>query len=1004
MSLRPFALFSWHEPFLPALLNYVSENTNNTLRNSVIILPHNRPKQYLSDIIKKNTNIPKPLLLPSMFTMHEIIDLFCAQGKNSLQNASLLDRVHLLYVAVKQVSKENDLVGKHFASMDLANFLPWGTRLADLFEEYMLNMQDIENIQHTEGEVSSQAAALLSSLNKIHQNYLALLEKKSWTTQGLNALLAATHFEIPHTLNIKTTENKQIFIAGFLAPHKAEQKILHSLWQNGAHICLHSDPRLGDAALNQKAHWSCFDHKQWIKDWNAKYYSYTSSDEPSSTNYAKNHFLSGHDIHSQLLAVKNLLNNQSNTIKKPSTAIILTSPSLLMPMLHHLPDEEFNISMGYPLNKSPLFALLDAIMNLHTSSFERNTTLQYYWKNVLHCLRHPYIQMLKTLPLQAALGQDQHEQAMDEQSIFEQVKPIRNILHQMEHALRQGSRYVELHGLANEHTAICSKDERNLINDIITALVDNFSSLKTPADLAQALMNLCQLLLNYGNDIWINSPLDAEALYRLMQRVIPTLKSSAIADEHLPILTLFNLVQHLMQAERVPFEADPITGLQILGLLDTRLLHFERLIVIDATDDVLPGFAAQDPLLPDALRHVLGLADANKRERIISFTLHRLMASAKDVHFFWQEGIARSNLFDGKKSRSRFIDSAIWQEEQEVGHIIESGNAPLSVAPCVINPIKREPQHIVVTDEIRQKLLNMLANGISPTRIDNYIQCPQSFAWKNIYKFTPLEEVNENYNPLIVGDLLHKILHNLYKNFEGKRVYKEDISSENIQSCLKTHFKNEKLEEILPPDSLIMLELAAPLRLKNFLKNQPDSTHIMALEKTLLAPIKTKQAFNFQLKGILDRLDRRTMHGTQQLIVLDYKTGKLPKLKVDVWDDGEFWDELEAWTPEVNDGLELLKQVSNAFESVQLPCYIHLCHENYMENVFDAAFVNLGEDGEERYLLGEEPNEIWREYVVRKQIPILLSFVLRHMATASTLPPTQGNHCKYCHYNILCMR
>ncbi len=994
---RPFELFSWYEPFLPALLDYACENTDNLLGNSIIILPHDRPRRYLIDLISNHANIAKPALLPRMLTMREVISLFCAQDANILQNASLLDQVYLLFQAVKQVSHENDYIAEHFARMDMAHFLPWGTRLAKLFEEYMLNLQAVESIQHVEGEVSPQAAALLSSLNNIHKNYLSLLQENMWTTEGLNAQIAANSINIPPLLSIEGINNKHIFVAGFLEPHKAEQKILHKLWQNGAHICLHSDPNIIKNSSNPslKAHWSCLDHERLAKNWKADYKLYspkTTKQTPASS--AKMHFLSGHDAHSQLLAVKELLTKQDESINKASTAIILTAPGLLMPMLHHLPEQEFNISMGYPLNKSPLFALLDAVMRLHTTHIERGKNTYYYWRNILHCLRHPYIQMLKTLP----------EQEEPWQSSSNTQKPIRHILHYMENDLRQGSRYVDPQNLLATRGIQWNQAEKNLIEDILSALIQNFATISTPKNLAEALMHLCQLLLNYGGEIWKSSPLDSEALYRLIQRVIPSLKGSAIANEVMPISTLFSLVQHLMQAERVPFEADPITGLQILGLLETRLLHFERVIIVDATDDILPGFAAQDPLLPDALRHVLGLADANKRERNIAHILHRLLASAKDVHFFWQEGVGNSNLFDGKKSRSRFIDSAIWKEEQEQGHIIESGNAPLNIAPCVVTPIKREPQHIIITDDIRQRMHNMLTRGISPTRLDTYIQCPQRFAWQNIYKFEPLEEVNEEYNPKIVGDLLHKILQDLYKNFEGRRIHQGDIKPELIDEYVKIYFEKENLKELLPPDSLIMLQLAAPLRLKKFLENQPEVTQVMALERKLEAPIQTILKENFLLKGILDRLDRRNVQGKQQLIILDYKTGKLPKLKADIWDEEELWQEIKLWTPEINDGYELLNQIAQSFASIQLPCYMHLCQESYAESVFDAAWVNLAENGNECFLLNDEADENWREHVVKIQIPSLLSFVLSHMATATHFPPRESDNCKYCPYGSLCSR
>ncbi len=997
---KNFTLFDWHSPFLPALVDYICNQTNNTPSFSVIILPHDRPRRYLIDLLRRSEKIKKPALLPQMLTMKEVTKLFCAQNTSILQNASPLDQIYLLYKAVQDIARsEGSSIGKHFAHMDLAHFLPWGARLAQLFEEYMLESVEIKPIAHLEGEVSAQAAALLSFLGQIHAKYLELLRKKMWTTQGLNALLATEEVHFPPLLNPNSMDNRHIFVAGFLTPHKTESSILKKLWQNGAHICLHTDTNMihslaSRPLLQESVHWSCAGHIKWIKEWQAKCQVYTQGEARKP----KMHFVSGYDLHSQLLDIKKLLAEQENDTTLKSTALVLTTPGLLMPMLHHLPKQDFNVSMGYPLNKSPIFALIDAISNLHTLKSKVHKTARqgtYYWRNLLHCIRHPYIQMLKTLPKQDDADNNHGEST-------------RHIWHAMEKVLRNSSRFVNPEDILSQtliQVEPPSQDQLNLVNDILTALLANFAQINSTHSLAQALMDLCQILLNYGYEIWENTPLDSEALYRLMQKIIPNLQGSALAQENIPSATLFILLQHLMQAERVPFEADPITGLQVLGLLETKLLHFERIIIVDATDDVLPGFAAQDPLLPDALRHVLGLPDSGKRDQDIAHNLYRLMATAHDVHFYWQEGTSNSTLFDGKKSRSRFIDTAIWQEELELGYIVKHNDAPLKTVPCLVSPIIRNAKVINVDKNIRKKLLAQLAHGISPTSLDIYMHCPQRFAWEKIYELYPLEEVNEVYDPLEVGKLLHEVLFNIYSPLKGTDVYANNIDPQLVD----THFQDclAKTKLNLSPDSLIMLKLAAPMRLKLFLEKQPELTHILALEQklsTTILPNPEHMNAQFKLKGILDRVDLRYIDNQRKTIVLDYKTGKLPKLSRQIWDDDKLWLALKQWTPTANYSHELLKQISSAFSSIQLPCYLHLCRHNFKVPVYDASWINLAENGEEVFLLGDDLHDDMREHIVAEQIPLLLNFILTHMATAITLPPHEGEHCKYCPYGSLCFK
>lgn len=121
---------------------------------------------------------------------------------------------------------------------------------------------------------------------------------------------------------------------------------------------------------------------------------------------------------------------------------------------------------------------------------------------------------------------------------------------------------------------------------------------------------------------------NGKAMYRLARHAAPVLRQNCLAQTPFGKHVLYGIVRQVLQQERVPFEAEPLAGLQVLGMLETRMLHFDRVLIVDATDDKLPGNPAQDPLLPDSLRQVLGLPDARRRERATAHTLYRLCAGA----------------------------------------------------------------------------------------------------------------------------------------------------------------------------------------------------------------------------------------------------------------------------------------------------------------------------------------------------------------------------------------
>lgn len=167
-------------------------------------------------------------------------------------------------------------------------------------------------------------------------------------------------------------------------------------------------------------HWACQEHVQWLQRWQATARPW-EADAPSPVEDAQKwHYFAGYDLHSQLKALQQDLDAPSEA----STAILLTHGDLLLPVLHHLPDKEVNISMGYPLDRSPLFHLLDSLFRLHEG---RDKDGLFYWRYLLACLRHPYLGMLQA----AAPG--------EEPGTGQSLRPL---LRRLERRIRSGRRLV----------------------------------------------------------------------------------------------------------------------------------------------------------------------------------------------------------------------------------------------------------------------------------------------------------------------------------------------------------------------------------------------------------------------------------------------------------------------------------------------------------------------------------------------------------------------------------
>lgn len=1091
----PFRIVPWDTDFLDALKNGVMKATRGQPGNAVVVFMHDRPRRYLRERFRYAPDVPKPCLIPRMFTERELMVAFRQEQHQKLRReAGKLDQIALLSRCVRELAEPDTELCMQLAKTDDAGFFPWGVRLADLLEECFTQGLTPEDMLYTEGEVAPFGAALLGSLGKIFRRYRDALIESDLTTPGFDAFVVASALEegtagddlppLPDFL-----AGRAILLAGFGMLTGTENTLFRYLWRHGAQVFLHVDPALAE---NGQGHWACTEQSNWIADWKAD----TVLACPSPGKKPKIHYFAGYDLHSQLDALRGDLielerkdrlaaalkarsttqqlfllpsseNGTASPLPETSTsgnadnkdsitskalggrgkgtrgkgegshspgglaptpapiptsqldiAVALAHSGALLPVLHHLPRKDCNISLGYPLERSLLFRLLETVLDARNRRQPNGTT---HWKALADLVRHPYLRLLEVNGIS-----------------------LRDIFQNMETRLRNGSRHADAHavaeGAADDFFAASSLPNvaaampaiRELINRILRDTVDTWARAHTLGGLADALSGLCDTLLVYGSgndesgagngkaDIWSRFPIDAECLFRLMQRVIPALKDNGMADTPLPWPLMQAMLLELVRAERVPFEADPLTGLQVLGMLETRLLRFSRVFLVDVTDDRLPGAPIRSPLLPDSLRALLGLPDTRNREQLAAYTFHRLIAGADEVWLYWQEGVETSGLFDGKKQRSRLVEELIWQEEQARGQRLKPGPEPLRTASLDVRPPVRVRKVVPKTPAIREQIAASLKHPLSATRLDAYLTCPLRYYYERLCAIAPIDEVNEDDDPAAVGVLLHNVLRDFYAPAVGKTVRRDAQSGDPelpfldekaLRALFRTALGASGLEAALPPESAAMLSVTGPERLGMFLRAQPEQTEVLSLEEEYDAEIRVGGRVR-RLTGNLDRVDWREQEDPEGAldegaVILDYKTGRIKALRPDIWADDAFWDALDPEkaaeaASEPDPEHDFLPIMAQRIPTVQLLYYCYLYGQATGKPVLDAAFVALGEDGGERPLFGKGMTIEERERAL-SLIPRLIGFILLHMELCPEFRPREGAHCRWCSWRNVCI-
>ena len=886
-----------------------------------------------------------------------------------------------------------------------------------------------------------------------------------------------------------------------------------------------SKNKSGTSTALSNVHYSCADHVEWLQRWNTHCTLLCESSEKKP----HMHFYAAYDAHSQVQALKadleecvetllqnmgmpekaqneksqntNRQNEKSEKVGKSSTsnlynsasddtlAVLLPKPSLLMPVLHELPEKDINISMGYPVNRTLLGQFVELIirlqenkqikpkgeiyvsaMNKHGQMKEQGQTQAlnqthsvneidtdntgaentsenrawYVWKDILSLLRHPYARMLvpydsslvfdSTLDENIILGEDgvngkgvNAENSIDMETAEKEKTVWRSLLYILEKSLREGNASLNIDDFLDEilgdidnenltknfaknsppnlsqklpQNFIVSEDLERFITEFFEHSVGVWEQINSLYDVAQALENFADFLLKHGSVLWQSFPLDAEALVRCIEKIVPSLCDNNLAHDYLPQEALFTVLRQLFVEERIPFEADPLSGMQILGMLESRLLRFRKIFIMDMTEDNLPGIIQQDPLLPDSLRNLLSLPDTHKREILMAHTFYRLIAGAEDVWLYWQEGIQASEVQSSKSLRSRFVEECLWEEEKKKGQIVQNGDGFLRSADCRPNaPLRQLKKEIACTETIKNRLRLFFEKPISSSALDTYIHCPAKFFYTYLGGLGEIEEVNEGDDYRELGIWLHELLQDTYKNSMGEVFEHNQENLNALLSLFHERLNSPSVAKFISPESYFMLARAGEHHLRNYWKSMPYSITLMSLENKyecdVPSPLFASNALGIsqiRLQGRFDRVDIRVT-GTptsgmknasseEQLIahvnssnvsgnlsenfstaesfsaasseetehwILDYKTGKGQKLNKKIWENTVLWNGIKDanHTKSQSKRGDILQEISQLMPNIQLPFYLYVYGANFPEVLCNAAWIFLGEEKKE---------------------------------------------------------
>ena len=952
------------KPFLKVLAEYaVNEFGEKGLENLSFVFPNRRSgvffKHYLLETGKGT------FWLPEVITINEFIS-----GLSTLETADPIDLSFELYRIYKKLAV-------HPESYD--EFYYWGEMLINDFDDldkYLVhaeklfkNIVDLKEIEEVFGGFEESQLEVIrefwshfgTGLSPEKKNFVDMwkllfplyaelnenLRKKGIGYEGM------LYREVAESIIKKDfggIKKDKVIIAGFNALNNAERAIFRFFKESGKGLFFWDYDE--EYVFNTIPEAGRFLRK------NLQVFPPVETGE-TFNHLKKEKKIKIFDLPSDLLQCKQLgkiLNSEQiiNFENFDNTAVILGDETLLEPVMSSLPDNiPVNITMGYPLSHTPVFSFTNQLLKLqkNLSKQTNQKSSRFYHLDVLDVLNHQYMRYI-----------------IDNE--------IRSLIH-----------------LINSRNMIYVKQElfkNNLLLAKIFRKVE--SALDMTAYLREILEEVLSLFLKDENSETGNA-VEKEYAFHIITR-LNKLETIFLTDPpDTGTDTFSRLFRKVISNSRIPFQGEPLRGLQIMGILESRLLDFNNVILLSMNEGVMPRAHTSFSFIPANLRYAFGMPGREDHDAIYAYYFYRLIQRAENINILYNS--KTDGLNSGEKSRY------LYQLEYLSSYkpVIKTVSFHISGKEALPILMGKNPLALIKLNEYT--ILGRKA--LSPTAINTWIDCKLKFYFTYVAGIREEMEVSEEIDAPVLGTLLHETMRLVYLAYQGKLIDQKIISGlrqdKHIDNCIKEafrtkYFKSDKSDEdfSLEGRNIIVYEVIKKLVIQILIKDAERVPFtILEMEKKFEYLIPASDG-DIRISGIIDRIDLQE----GRIFIIDYKTGMVNMSCTSI--ESLFDSESQNRNKHILQTLiysYLYRKNANTDYPVIPSLYA-------TRNIFNADFTNkisLKHAGEKP----EEVNDFRKiEGLVRENLELVVSDIFNpHVPFSQT---KDDEKCKFCPYKRICHR
>ncbi len=815
--------------FLQLLAKDIIDKYGHDFGHLTIIFPNKRAGLFLAEELSKR--IHEPVWMPEILTLSEYIGKYT--GLKKADSLALTIKLYKSYTTISgsQEKFEDFYFWGNMLLSDFDDIDKYLVDAKDLFSNLMalkelelnfpyLTDEQIEAIRKfwssfNPDKYSHEQQEFLKVWNKLYDTYADF--KKNLLREGLCFEGMNERFFCEHLTEYEHPGH--LLIAGFNALNICEKQIFSYYQEAGIasfywdYDIYYSSDEHQEAGHYIRENLKLFPNELGMEHYNnflhnGKQIEYISV--PSSIGQAK---------------LISTLTTHLRDEDPRDTAIVLCDEQLLIPVMYSIPDyiRKINITMGYPAHNTSVASLISLLCDLKNYAKQEGQTTYYYYKPVVALLNHKLVKDLCP----------------------EEIHKITNFINQKN---------------------IVYVTEKSLQFHPLTQQIFSSAEQQIPVYLLHILNTLIHTTAQNSDSV------EKEfifSIYTQIQNLKNTIEEEGLAPEN---KFYMQIIQKVINNISIPFSGEPLEGLQLMGLMETRMLDFKNLIVLSANEGILPKTTLPSSFIPYNLRVGFRLPTPEHQDSLFAYYFYRLLQRAKNIKILYTSGIKGVN--GGEMSRF------LYQIKYESGLHIQESNFQNRISTQTLQPISisKCPEIMEILSVYQQSAEKTL----SPSAINTYLDCPLKFYFKYIARIEEKEEIAEELDHRLLGNIFHECSQSLYATIPGGYITIEAINSILHNDSLIDEHIHASYQKVYGVRISQLIDSGSNELILNVIKKyiremlQYDKKicpfRILAMETRFFVPVQIRieeRPQTIYVGGYIDRVDQTD----QGIRVIDYKTG-----------------------------------------------------------------------------------------------------------------------------------